>query len=70
MSAGLINQREVIMNKIDQYIERAAYELFAAQDLPADLIEFKIKELQICVDRGYNSRAEIVRLIKLAGVSA
>lgn len=58
------------MNKIDQYIERKAYELFSTQGLPADLIEFKIKELQICVERGYNTRAEIVRLIKLAGVAA
>ena len=54
------------MNKLDQLIERRAYELFATQGLEASLIDFKIKELQICVDRGYNKRTEILALIKKA----
>jgi hypothetical protein len=54
------------MSKLDQLIERKAYELFTAQGLPIDLIEFKIRELKICVERGYNSRAQILSAIKKA----
>jgi hypothetical protein len=55
------------MNKLDKLIERKAFELFSAQGFEMSAIEFKIKELQICVMRGYNSRAEILSLIKKAG---
>jgi len=54
------------VNKLDKLIERKAFELFSTWGLHSDLVEFKIKELQICVDRGYNSRAEILSLIKKA----
>lgn len=56
------------MNRIDQLIERKAYELFSAQGFHPKTVEFMIKELQMCVEQGYNSRAEILRLLKLAGV--
>lgn len=52
------------MNKLDQLIERKAYEYFSTLGLAQDLVEYKIKELQICVTRGYNSRAEILGLLK------
>ena len=58
------------MNKLDQRIERLAYELFTEQGLDFSLIQFKIKELKICVERGYNSRAEILSLIKMVKVGA
>lgn len=61
------NQNCVHQNKLDALIERKAYELFTAQGLNYSLIEFKITELQICVTQGYNTRAEILRLIKKAG---
>lgn len=58
------------MNRIDQLIERKAYEYFSGLGIAPSLVEFKIKELQICIDRGYNSRAEILRVIKKAQVAA
>lgn len=54
-------------NLLDQRIERLAFEYFTSLDLNPSLVQFKIKELQICVERGYNSRAEILTLIKKAG---
>jgi len=51
-------------NLLDKRIERLAYEYFSSLDLNPDLVQFKIKELQICVERGYNSRSEILSLIK------
>jgi hypothetical protein len=55
------------MNKLDKLIERKAFELFTEMGLDASLVQFKIKELKICVLRGYNTRAEILGLIKKAG---
>lgn len=57
------------MNTLDKLIERKAYELFTAQGMDFALVQFKIKELQICVERGYNTRAEILRLLKKAGAT-
>ena len=54
------------MNKLDQRIERLAYELFSEQGIEASLVQFKIKELKICTERGYNTRSEILMLIKKA----
>lgn len=54
-------------NLLDKRIERLAFEYFTSLDLNPSLVQFKIKELQICVERGYNSRAEILSLIKKAG---
>ena len=54
-------------NILDKAIERKAYELLSAQGLEQSLIEFKIKELLICAERGYNTRAELIGLIKKAG---
>lgn len=54
------------MNKLDTLIETLAYDLFNEQGFVPKLIEYKIKELQICVKRGYNTRAEIISLIKHA----
>jgi hypothetical protein len=54
------------MNYLDKAIERKAYELLTAQGCSISLVEFKIKELQICVEQNYNSRAEILKLLKVA----
>jgi hypothetical protein len=56
-----------MQNILDKAIERKAYELLSAQGLEQSLIEFKIKELLICAERGYNTRAELIGLIKKAG---
>jgi hypothetical protein len=55
-------------NLLDRRLERLAYELFTAQGHRPDLVQFKIKELQICVMRGYNTRAELISLVKKAQV--
>jgi hypothetical protein len=54
------------MNLLDRRLERLAYELFTNQGLDDSLVQFKIKELMICVDRGYNTRAELIQLVKKA----
>jgi hypothetical protein len=55
-----------MMNLLDKKIERMAYEILSEQNLPISLIEFKIRELQILIDRRINSRSEIIGLLKLA----
>jgi hypothetical protein len=54
------------MNKLEKRIERLAFELFTAQGFPATEIPFKIKELQLCYLNGYNTRAQILGLVKTA----
>ena len=56
-----------MQNILDKVIERKAYELFSSQGLEQSLIEFKVNELLICAKRGYNTRAELISLIKKAG---
>lgn len=58
----------VFSNLLDRRLERLAYEYFSALGLRPDLVQFKIKELQICVMRGYNTRAELISLVKKAQV--
>jgi hypothetical protein len=55
-------------NLLDRRLERLAYELFTAQGHRPDLVQFKIKELQMRVMRGYNTRAELISLVKKAQV--
>jgi hypothetical protein len=55
------------MNKLDQLIKTRANALFISQGLSESLAQFKTQELMICVARGYNTRAEILRLISKAG---
>ena len=54
------------MNTLDRRIEELANELFTKQGLSSSLITFKVKELKICVERGYNSRTEIISLLTKA----
>ena len=56
-----------MQNVLDKVIERKAYDLFFAQGLDKSVIEFNIKELLTCAERGYNTRSELIRLIKKAG---
>jgi len=58
------------MNKLDQLIEDRALQLFMEQGLNVETAKAKVKELKICVDRGYNTRVQILSLIKVAKVSA
>ena len=52
------------MNMLDKRIQRLAFEYFTELGLNDSLVQFKIKELQICTERGYNTRAEILGLLK------
>jgi hypothetical protein len=57
-------------NLLDRRLERLAYELFTAQGHHPKTVQFKIKELKICAEQGYNSRAELISLVKNAMVAA
>jgi hypothetical protein len=57
-------------NLLDRRLERLAYELFTAQGHHPKTVQFKIKELKICAEQGYNSRAELISLVKTAMVAA
>ena len=57
-------------NLLDRRLERLAYELFTAQGYHPKIVQFKIKELKICAEQGYNSRAELISLVKAAMVAA
>ena len=57
-------------NLLDRRLERLAYELFTAQGHHPKTVQFKIKELKICAEQGYNSRAELISLVKTALVAA
>ncbi len=57
-------------NLLDCRLERLAYELFTAQGYESRLVQFKIRELKICAEQGYNSRAELITLVKTAMVAA
>jgi hypothetical protein len=54
------------MNLLEKRIERLAFEYFTEMGLHPSLVQFKIKELELCFTRGYNTRAEILSLIKTA----
>ena len=58
------------MNKIDKVIEQKAHDYFDKLGFTDSWVEFKTKELLICIERGYNSRAEIWNLLKEAERSA
>lgn len=53
-----------MQNLLDKRIERMAFEYFSSLGLHDSEVQFKIKELQICTERGYNTRAEIFSLLK------
>ena len=57
-------------NLLDRRLERLAYELFSTQGHHPKTVEFKIKELKICAEQGYNTRAELISLVKKAMVAA
>jgi hypothetical protein len=57
-------------NLLDRRLERLAFELFTAQGHHPKTVQFKIKELKICAEQGYNSRAQLITLVKTAMVAA
>ena len=57
-------------NLLDRRLERLAFELFTAQGHHPKTVQFKVKELKICAEQGYNSRAQLITLVKTAMVAA
>jgi hypothetical protein len=55
------------MNNYDKLILSRATDLFTAQGFNAAAVAAKVRELHLCATAGYNTRAEILGLIKLAG---
>ena len=55
-----------MQNALDKRLYQDAYALFTIRGFTIDQIEWNIKELQILVQRGYNTRAELIALIKAA----
>lgn len=55
------------MNLLDKLIERKAFEYFTDCGFENSLVEFRIKELKMLIEQGYNTRAEILGLLKKVG---
>ena len=55
------------MNKLDDLIRGKASAYFVGLGLADSLTQFKVEELMLCVERGYNTRAEILGLLKKIG---
>jgi hypothetical protein len=51
---------------LDRKLERLVFEYTQQLELAADVSQQMIKEIKICADRGYNTRAELISLVKNA----
>ena len=54
------------MNKLDNLLERLVSRHAANLGLTIELREQMVREIAICAERGYNSRAELITLTKKA----
>jgi hypothetical protein len=52
------------MNKLDNLLEILVSRHAANLGLSNDLVDQMIKEINICTMRGYNTRAELIMLVK------
>ena len=52
------------MNKLDSLLERVVSRYAANLGLSQDLVDQMVKEISLCVQQGYNTRAEIIQLVK------
>jgi hypothetical protein len=52
------------MNNLDSLLERVVSRHAANLGLSNDLIQQMVKEIAICVEQGYNTRAELIQLVK------
>jgi hypothetical protein len=57
------------MNKLDNLLERLVSRHAANLGLDIQLREQMIREMAICAERGYNTRAELISLTKKALVA-
>jgi hypothetical protein len=58
------NDREQQMNKLDNLLEILVSRHAANMGLSNDLVDQMVKEINICTMRGYNTRAELIMLVK------
>ena len=58
------------MNKLDNLLEILVSRHAANMCLSNDLIDQMVKEVNICTMRGYNTRAELIMLVKKELVAA
>lgn len=56
------------MNKLDDYLQKLVSRHAANLGLSLELREQMVREISICADRGYNTRAELIALTKKAMV--
>ena len=52
------------MNKLDSLLETVVSRHAANLGLSQDLVDQMVKEISMCVQQGYNTRAEIIQLVK------
>lgn len=52
------------MNQLDNLLQRVTSRHAANLGLSQDLINQMVKEIAICAERGYNTRAELIQLVK------
>jgi len=57
------------MNKLDSLLERLVSRYATDLGLALELREQMVREIAICAERGYNSRAELIALTKKAMVA-
>lgn len=54
------------MNKLDNYLQTLVMRHAANLGLSLELREQMAREIAICAERGYNTRAELIGLVKKA----
>ncbi len=59
-----------IMNSLDTLLERLVSRYAANLGLSVDQSEQMVREIAICAIQGYNTRAELITLVKTAMVAA
>jgi hypothetical protein len=64
------SDREQQMNKLDNLLEILVSRHAANLGLSNDLVDQMVKEINICTMRGYNTRAELIMLVKKELVAA
>jgi hypothetical protein len=58
------------MNQLDVLLESLVANYAADLGLSAELVDQMVNEMAICANQGYNTRAELITLVKSAMVLA
>ena len=54
------------MNELDKLIITRAYTYFLLKDMQPEMVKKQVDNLMFCVQMGYNTRSEILGLLKIA----